>query len=276
MDLRIRPGSGFLRRVIERMLPAPLVLLCMAVAVGFGYWGLGPATLPHASAVSVAAPTVASSFSVSAAHPSVVVIDAGHQAHGNKALEPIGPGSGKKKPAVASGTSGVATHVHESVINLKVALRLRSVLRAAGVTVVMVRTSEHVNITNSKRAMIANAAHADLFVRIHCDGSKSRSTRGFLTLVPARNRWTGPIVSASARAGRDIQKASVAITGARDRGITPRSDMSGFNWSRVPSVIVEMGLMTNPAEDRLLSSAAYQQKLASGMASGILSFLHGK
>jgi N-acetylmuramoyl-L-alanine amidase len=206
----------------------------------------------------------------------VVVIDAGHQAHADNRLEPIGPGSSTKKPAVASGTAGVVTHIHESVINLRVALKLRDVLKAAGIKVIMVRTSENVDIPNSKRAAIANNAHAGLFIRLHCDGVNSSSTHGFLTLVPAKNKWTGPILSASARAGRDVQKAALAATGAFDRGITPRSDMSGFNWSKVPSVIVEMGLMTNPTEDRKLATASYEQTLAQGIANGVLAYAAGK
>jgi N-acetylmuramoyl-L-alanine amidase len=91
-------------------------------------------------------------------------------------------------------------------------------------------------------------------------------------LVPKRNRWTGPIVATSAVAGRAILAATLATTGADDRGISPRGDMSGFNWSRVPSVVIEMGNMKNAGEDRLLSNAAYEQKLADGIAQGVLSF----
>lgn len=206
----------------------------------------------------------------------VVVIDAGHQGHGDNTPEPIGPGSSIMKPAVASGTSGVVTRVHESVVNLQVALRLQKALKALGFRVIMIRTSENVDIANSQRAKIANAAHAGIFIRLHCDGVAGHpGTAGLLTLVPAKNQWTGPIVSASARAGRDIHAATLAATGATNRGITPRADMSGFNWATVPSVIVEMGVMTNPAEDRRLSTAAYQDKLAAGMAAGIARFAEG-
>ena len=205
----------------------------------------------------------------------VVVIDAGHQARANMRLAPIGPGSRTRKPKVSGGTSGVVTHRHESVVNLRVALKLRAELERRGVRVIMIRTSERVNIANSRRAAIANAAHADLLVRLHCD-SAGRSTRGVLTLVPKRNRWTGPILSASRRAGRDIHGATLASTGARSRGIVGRSDMSGFNWSKVPCVIVEMGVMSNSTEDRRLSSAAYQQRLASGIADGTMRFLSGQ
>ncbi|HEY5468108.1 MAG TPA: N-acetylmuramoyl-L-alanine amidase [Coriobacteriia bacterium] len=219
---------------------------------------------------AVATPSVEATPSADAT-PLVVVIDAGHQAHANLHLEPIGPGSTTKKYKVAGGTTGRVTHVHESLINLRVALRLRTVLRAAGVTVIMIRTTQNVNIPNSKRAQIANAAHADLTVRIHCDGT-ARSIHGILTLVPKRNRWTGPIVVSSLRAGRAIQSALLLATGASDRGITPRGDMSGFNWSGVPSVIVEMGNMKNAKEDRLLSTVAYERKLAYGIAQGVLAY----
>ncbi len=206
----------------------------------------------------------------------VVVIDAGHQGQGDNRPEPIGPGASTTKPAVADGAEGIVTHRRESVDNLDVSLKLRDALQSKGVKVIMVRTSENVDIANSERAKIANRAHAGLFIRLHCDGVDDQSVHGLLTLVPAANQWTGPIVTPSARAGRDIQSATLSATGAYDRGITPRSDMSGFNWSQVPSVIVEMGVMSNPAEDRLLASDSYQQRLASGMAAGILAYAAGR
>ena len=203
----------------------------------------------------------------------IVVIDAGHQGRGNPDLEPIGPGSTEMKAKVTSGTGGRTTGVAEHIVNLQVALKLKELLVEEGVQVVMVRETADVDISNSQRAIIGNEAGADIVVRIHCDGATDSLLRGFLTLVPAQNEWTGPIVEPSRIAGDIIHKNTLRTTGANDRGVKAVGNMTGFNWSTVPSVIVEMGLMTNPEDDRLLVSDDYQNKLAQGMADGVFEYL---
>jgi N-acetylmuramoyl-L-alanine amidase len=175
---------------------------------------------------------------------------------------------------VTSGASGSVTKRPESLVNLEVSLKIQKALEAQGVKVIMVRTSQNVNISNSQRAAVANKAGADLLLRIHCDDVTNHSTNGLLTMVPSKNQWTGPIVAPSAKAGKAIHSAALKSTGAKDRGIIATSQMSGFNWSKVPAVIVEMGVMSDAAEDRLLSSPAYQQKLATGISTGVVSYLN--
>jgi len=201
------------------------------------------------------------------------VIDAGHQAVGDPGLEPIGPGSSQRKPKVADGASGQYAPRDESEVNLEVALRLQKALQARGVKVIMVRTKQNVNIANSKRAAVANKAHAALFIRLHCDGISDRSKHGLSTLIPAKNHWTGPIVNASAKAGHLVQSSALAKTGAANAGVVNRGDLAGFNWSKVPTILVEMGFMSNAAEDRALTTSTYQQKMATGLANGIVRYL---
>jgi N-acetylmuramoyl-L-alanine amidase len=204
----------------------------------------------------------------------VVVIDPGHQAHADSGLEPIGPGSSEKKAKVSSGTASPTTRTPESLVALEVGLRLRDALQALGIQVVMTRTAQDVDISNSQRAKIANQAHADLAIRLHCDGSTDKSVHGFFTLYPASIKgWTDDIAAISKRAATIIQREAVAATGATDRGLQERSDLTGFNWSDVPDVLVEMGFMTNAAEDKLLESAAYQDKIVQGLVKGIVDFL---
>jgi N-acetylmuramoyl-L-alanine amidase len=230
---------------------------------------------PVSPVTSTPSPTpkkVAAAPSVSTAS-GVVVIDAGHQGTQDMKLEPIGPGSSQLKPRVESGTAGVVTRVAESVVNLQVALKLEKTLQSRGVKVIMIRTSQNVDIPNSKRAEIANNAHAALFIRLHCDGVGNSTTHGFLMLRPGANQWTGPIVAPSKVAANYVDKAVLAATGAFDRGTEARTDLAGFNWATVPTILVEMGVMTNPTEDRKLSTAAYQQTLADGMTNGIVQYL---
>lgn len=209
------------------------------------------------------------------ASPFVVVIDPGHQQKPDLGLEPIGPGSKQMKEKVAGGVTGIATGFPEYAQALAISLRLRDVLVAKGITVVMVRTTNPVDIPNSKRALIGNAAKADLVVRVHLNGSTDTSMTGIDTLYPAGNAWVKAIQAPSLRAARAVQAAAVGATRAMDRGTLGRSDMSGFNFSTRPSVLVECGYLSNPAEDRAIANAAYQQKLANGIAAGVMAFLQG-
>ena len=203
----------------------------------------------------------------------VIAIDPGHQARGDNTPEPIGPGSSQTKPKVAGGTSGVVTHIPEGQTVLEIGLKLRTALEAQGATVVMTRTSQNVNVSNSERAAIANNAHADLFIRLHCDGASSSSVHGISMLVPAKTQWTGPIVASSRSAGDALQAAVIAATGAKNNGVVARSDLSGFNYCKVPSILIEMGFMTNPTEDRELNSADYQARLVAGLTQGCVNWL---
>jgi N-acetylmuramoyl-L-alanine amidase len=197
----------------------------------------------------------------------VIVIDAGHQKKANTGTEPVGPGSKARKPKVSGGTRGVATGIPEYKITLRVAKKLRKELRARGYTVYMVRTKNDVDIPNSKRAKFANKKKADLFIRLHCDAAGNE--HGVLTLAPAKNKWTKKIYKRSLKASKAIHKAVLKKTGARDRGIAKRGDLTGFNYAKAPAVLIEMGVMTNPKEDKRLAGAKYQKKLANGMAAGI-------
>jgi N-acetylmuramoyl-L-alanine amidase len=205
----------------------------------------------------------------------VVVIDPGHDLRANSVTEPIGPGSATRKVKDGGGTHGVVSGLREAELVLRVALRLRPLLERAGVRVVMTRTrTARTSMGNIARARIANEAGAALFLRIHADGSPSASTRGTHTLYPALRRgWTDDVYRRSRRAAGIVQAALVPALGFPDRGLRERSDFTGFNWSDVPVILVELGFMTNPTEDRLLATPAYQRRAAVALCRGTLRFL---
>lgn len=203
----------------------------------------------------------------------IVCLDPGHQATGNSAQEPVGPGATETKDKVSSGATGVTTGQFEYAYALDLALKVKERLEAYGITVVMTRTTNNVDISNAQRAAVANEAGADLFVRIHADSNVNADLSGISTLYPGGNSWVAAIAGESLTAATLIQQEMVASTGAKDRGLTERSDLSGFNYAEVPSVLVETGFMSNPAEDKLLASEEYQNKLADGITRGILAYL---
>ena len=208
------------------------------------------------------------------APPPLICIDPGHgtpPAIGRQ-VEPIGPGSRTMKIKDGGGASG------EAGVALAIALKARKLLLARGYRVAMTRTGPTIRLGdgdgNIARAKFCNRRHAALMVRIHADGSTARSMHGVSTLVPAwRRGWTDDIYAASLRAGRALQKAVVASTGAANRGIVQRSDLTGFNWADVPAVLIETGFMTNPAESSRLHTPAYQQKVALGIQRGVAAFV---
>lgn len=213
---------------------------------------------------------------VSADAQLVVCIDPGHQAKSDLKPEPIGPGATDTKGSVLGGTTGTATKLPEYEVVLQIATNLQKRLEKAGVKVIMTRTTNDVSISNSERAKIANDAKADLFIRIHCDGSTDSAASGISTLYPGATKWSGPIGAPSKSAANSVQAAVVAATGAVSRGAVARTDQTGFNWATVPAVTVECGFMTNSVEDKLLASPHYQDKLAEGMSNGVMAYLRGR
>jgi N-acetylmuramoyl-L-alanine amidase len=204
--------------------------------------------------------------------PPLICLDPGHgtlRAVGRQ-REPIGPGSSQRKIKDGGGAPG------EAPVALAIALRTRALLQQRGYRVAMTRTGPTYADGNIARARFCNVRRAALMVRIHADGSSDTSAHGVKTLVPGLHRgWTDDIYAASLRAGRKVQAAVVRETGARNLGIFFRSDLTGFNWSNVPAILVESGYMTNPREGRLLRTPAYQLKVARGIAAGSQAFLAG-
>ncbi len=163
--------------------------------------------------ISVTVPAAEGVAAASASQGVVVCIDPGHQSKSDLSPEPIGPGATETKERVRGGTTGIATRIPEYEIALQISMNLKRQLEAEGITVVMTRTTNDVNVSNAERAQIANEAGAALFVRVHADGSTDQSVAGITTLYPAANTWTRPYAEDSKRAAGIIQDAVASSTG---------------------------------------------------------------
>lgn len=201
----------------------------------------------------------------------VIGIDPGHQLHGNSEKEPQSPGSDVMKKKVSSGTEGVKSHIAEHVVNLAVGILLRDMLEEAGATVYMTRTTADVNISNVERAQFFNDHNVDLGIRLHCNGTEDSSVTGAFMLVPADKNY--PYYNENIRAAKLILEAYGDATGISvKKGITYRSDQTGFNWCERPIVNIEMGHMSNPEEDLKLTDSDFQKKMARGIYNGIIAY----
>lgn len=260
----------------------PLLILLLCAGCGAGPQGAAPSAIPSATATAAPTPTPSPTPTPTPAptptplplEGAVICVDPGHcvtPETGKGHRELVSPLSDETKPLYTTGTAGA--NMTEEKLNLSVGLQLRDALEALGAQVVMTREVSEITISGIERCEIAHAAGADVAVRIHADGSTDPSVHGVSVLIPAGDLLGTPsIVAPSARLGELMVNAVAAQTGANNLGTIPRTDMTGFNFSEIPTVLIEMGFMTNAQEDANLERSDYQAQIVDGMVQAILAW----
>lgn len=240
----------------------------------------GPKSAPAAEPAAAQKPPLARRAGM---RPLIVAIDAGH---------------GGQDPG-AIGQSGR----REKDVTLAVSRELaRQVNATPGLKAYLTRDSD-VFIPLNRRAQLARAAKADIFVSIHADAAKNRSASGasvyVLSLKGAssqRARWLADKENAAdliggrmPQAGNTLASVLLDLTqsghmkasedAARhvldslgDVGNTRRVEHANFavlRTSDMPAMLVETAFISNPAEERLLADPAYQRKLAGAILNGV-------
>ena len=155
----------------------------------------------------------------------------------------------------------------EKDINLAIALLLRDILRAEGVTVLMTRDNDAYLSAEDRVALTAETS-PDLFLSIHCNAYEDDSTVGGI------ETYYYPGKEDSAAWAELIQDALIASSGASDRGVKQR-ELLVLHYAEMPAVMAELGFLTNSFECDLLRSDDYQALLAQGLAEGIFAYLDG-
>lgn len=203
----------------------------------------------------------------------IVCIDPGHSAVVAKGTEPVGPGSKVMKAKDMSGTVGVVTKVPEYKLTLTLSKQLKKELEKRGYEVVLTRKNHKKALSCVKRAQIANDAKADIFIRIHADAISSGSVTGATALYPTMNNpYIKRLSKKSKRLSKCVLDAMCKNAGTKNRGLSGRDDLTGTNWANMPVTLIEVGFMTNAAEDRLMQKKSYQKKLVVGIANGVDNF----
>ena len=199
-----------------------------------------------------------------------IVIDPGHAVKANLEKEPLSPGSNVMKIKDGGGASGVVTGIPEYKIAMRVAKELNEKLTAKGYNSVMTKTDENLSLGNVERAEIGNKANADLVIRLHCDSFDNASAKGASILIPKGvNENTKAIAASSEKYGKILLDTYCSKMNIKNRGLIYSEDMTGFNWSKVPVVLIEMGFLSNPDEDNMMSESSFPEKSATAISEGI-------
>lgn len=174
----------------------------------------------------------------------VIVIDPGHGAHD--------PG------ATANG-------VREKDVNLDIGLRLKKKLEAAGAKVVMTRDRD-VFLELSERVAIAHRHQADAFISIHSNAAASSAASGTETY------WNSRYASAeSKKLAESIQRELIKKLKSRDRGVK-EGNFYVIRNTKMASVLIEVGFVTNPDEAKKLADPSYRELAAEAIYEGIKNF----
>jgi N-acetylmuramoyl-L-alanine amidase len=174
-----------------------------------------------------------------------VVIDAGHGGHD--------PGARPVKG------------LREKELALDTSRRVAAILRKSGLRVIETRTGDYF-VTLDRRAAISNRSRNTVFVSIHYNWARRWRAAGVETF------FCGP---RSSRLAANIQREILRPYGAKDRGVKFRKFYVLRNNKR-PAVLVELGFLSNPAENAKVQSAATRQRLAEAVARGILAEKSGR
>jgi len=190
----------------------------------------------------------------------------------------IDPGHGGKD----QGTKGKL--YKEKAVALDVAKKLANYFRGYGFQVYLTRSGDSFP-SLSDRSNFAKSRKGDLFLSLHCN-SASAAAKGIETflLTPKgasstsggsnRKKYTtgNSFDKYNARLAYEVQNSLIKYTRAVNRGIK-HAQFVVLDQAPCPAILIEMGFLSNSGEERLLGSRSYQDKVAIGIARGVMEFI---
>ena len=174
----------------------------------------------------------------------------------------IDPGHGGTDPG-AVGQNGAK----EKDIVLQIGLKLRDALQRNGIVVVMTREKdiESGKLVIADRCKIANNAGVDYLVSIHANADSDRDDKtGYGT-----ETWAYSKTSAGYPLAQTVQKELIAAAGLTDRGVK-FNDWAILKGVKAPAILIETAFINNTQEEKLLTDASWQKKVAEAIAKGIV------
>ncbi|QZY54060.1 N-acetylmuramoyl-L-alanine amidase family protein [Crassaminicella profunda] len=170
----------------------------------------------------------------------------------------IDPGHGGKDP----GASNKALNLVEKELTLDTAKRLNDLLKKSGFTTYMTRTDD-TTLNLYGRPEVANGLGGAAFVSIHYNYAENKGVSGIEMLYvddPTRD---------CKRFAKTIQEEMIKELKVKDRGIKNEPEFVVIRETNMPSVIAEVGFISNQREGMLISTPEYRQKAAQALFNGI-------
>ena len=169
----------------------------------------------------------------------------------------------------------------EAETNLKIALKVQSLLEQSGATVILTRSDENaIYDIDSKtlrqkkisdihnRVRIGNESSADIFVSIHLNKIPQQQYYGWQTFFQEGNEESTNLAkSIQSNLNDAIQKENKRVAMKID-------NIYIMKHVQIPATIVECGFLSNPEEEKLLLTDEYQDKLAWGIYNGIMDYFY--
>lgn len=178
---------------------------------------------------------------------------AGAEMHLKNRTIVLDPGHGGRD----NGTTG-ARGTQEKTLTLRTAQLLYDKLRAAGANVILTRNNDSY-LPLPSRVGVSHYHNADAFISIHYDSIPDRTVRGMTTYY---------YHSYQKNLAASIHSNVTAMTNVRDRGYR-FGDYHVIRENKRNAILLELGYLSNPAEEILITSAQYQQSVAAGIYQGL-------
>jgi len=116
-------------------------------------------------------------------------------------------------------------------------------------------------VSLAKRAEKANNISADYFISIHCNAANSPTAHGTETY-----HYPGSVKGRAL--AQAVQQELVSATGLADRGVK-EANFYVLRMTAMPAILVELAFLSNPEEERLLATSAFQEKCARAIWAGV-------
>lgn len=184
--------------------------------------------------------SIISEFTVQPTQPSpAVIIDAGH---------------GGWEPGAINGS------IQEKDITLEIALKVEKILKEKGISYLMIRNDD-TYVSLEDRVKTANKMEGKLFVSIHNNSFNDKSQRGILTTYNPYSP-TGKDIAT-------IMQSKIGDLCQKNRDLMPRPNLYVLRYTNMPSILLEIGFISNKQDLALLTDSSFQEKCAKRIVSGI-------